>query len=266
VKQVDLILSVVPGYEDTLAKVVVSIIDLTERKEMEQRLQQAERLAAVGETAAMVGHDLRNPLQGIAGALYILRRKFGSTADSETREMLALIEGGLDYADNIVRGLLDYSREIRLEFTETTAKAVAEAALLQVKIPENVKVRDLTQDQPRLLIDAGKTQRVFVNLIGNAIDAMPKGGELTITSTEAREILEVKFSDTGEGIPDDVMRSIWKPLKTTKSKGMGLGLAICKRIVEAHGGSIEVESSLGKGSTFTIRIPIKPKRGAYIGA
>jgi PAS domain S-box-containing protein len=234
---------------------VTVVKDLTEQNEIQERLRKAERMAVIGETAAMVGHDLRNPLQGIAGAVYVLRQKFASTADPETMEMLGLIESGLDYADNIVKELMDYSGEIRLEFTETTVRAVTEAALLQVKIPENVTVRDLTQDKPRLLIDAAKTQRVFVNLIGNAIDAMPKGGELTITSSEAREILEVKFSDTGEGIPDDVMQDLWKPLKTTKSKGMGLGLVICKRIVEAHGGSIEVESTLGKGSTFTIRLP-----------
>jgi signal transduction histidine kinase len=93
---------------------------------------------------------------------------------------------------------------------------------------------------------------------------MPTGGELSMTSTEAKGILEVKFADTGEGIPDDVMRNLWKPLKTTKSKGIGLGLAICKRIVETHGGSIEVESMPGKGTTFTIRLPIKPKAGALI--
>jgi signal transduction histidine kinase len=214
-------------------------------------------MAVIGETAAMVGHDLRNPMQGISGAAYILRQKFGSAADPVTTEMLGVIESGLCYANNIVNELLDYSREIHLELTEATAKMVTEAALLQVKIPENVTVRNLTEDKPRLLLDTAKTQRVFVNLIANAVDAMPKGGELAMTSAEAKEMLEVKFSDTGEGIPDDVLRNLWKPLTTTKSKGMGLGLAICKRIVEAHGGSIDVESTIGKGSTFTIRLPIK---------
>jgi signal transduction histidine kinase len=220
-------------------------------------LRKAERMAAIGETAAMVGHDLRNPLQGIAGAVSVIKQKLGSTADTQTTEMLGLIEGGLDYADNIVKELMDYSREIRLEFTETTAKAITEAALRQVKIPENTVIRDLTQDTPRLLVDAAKIQRVFVNLVGNAIDAMPKGGELTITSAESNGILEVKFIDTGEGIGDQVMQNVWKPLETTKPRGIGLGLAICKRIVEAHQGTIHVESTPGTGSTFTIRLPIK---------
>jgi PAS domain S-box-containing protein len=247
--------------------VYVAIVrDLTEQNEIQERLRRAERMAVIGETVAMVGHDLRNPLQAISGALYFLGKKFNSMADPEIMEVLESIKSGLDYADNLVKELLDYSREIRLELTETTVKAITEAALLQVKIPENVKVRDLTQNEPRILVDAAKAQRVFVNLIGNAIDAMPKRSELTITSAEVGQIVEVEFSDTGEGITDDVMRNLWKPMKSTKSKGMGLGLAICKNIVEAHGGSIEVKSTLGEGSTFKIRLPIQPKTGGLIGA
>ena len=234
--------------------------DLTEHYQYEDRLRKAERMAAIGETAAMVGHDLRNPLQGISGAVYVLKQKLGSTADAEAIEMLGLIERAVEHADKIVKELLDYSREIRLELTETNAKEVVHAAIQQVKIPANVKIRNLAQQTPSLLVDAGKTERVFVNLIGNAVDAMPAGGVLSITSTESNEILEIRFADTGEGIPDNVMRDLWKPLKTTKTKGMGLGLAICKRIVEAHGGSIEVESTPRKGTTFTIRLHINPKR------
>ena len=243
---------------------VAIVKDLTEENEVQERLRKAERLAVIGETAAMMGHDLRNPLQAISGAVYVLKKKFGSTADAGTIEMLGMISSCIDYADKIVKELLDYSREIRLELAESNAKSLINAAIQQVKIPGNVKIRNLAADTPSILLDVAKTQRVFVNLIGNAVDAMPTGGELSITSTEAGGILEVKFADTGEGIPDEVMRNLWKPLKTTKSKGMGLGLAICKRIVETHGGSIEVESTLGKGTTFTIRLPIKPMAGALI--
>jgi len=230
--------------------------DLTEHYQYEDRLRKSERLAAIGETAAMVGHDLRNPLQGISGAAYILRQKVGSEGDPEAIEMLGLIESSLDHADSIIKELLEYSREIRLEPTETNAKAVIEAAMQLVKVPGNIKIKNLAGTTPSLQIDAAKTQRVFVNLIGNAVDAMPTGGELTITSVEDGRTLEVRLSDTGEGIPDEVMRNLWKPLKTTKPKGVGLGLAICKRIVEAHSGSIEVESILGKGTAFTIRLPL----------
>jgi signal transduction histidine kinase len=120
-----------------------------------------------------------------------------------------------------------------------------------------VVVRDLTQDPISLVVDASKIERVFVNLIKNAIDAMPNGGELTIQSAKSSGNMEVRFADTGEGMTDEVKEDLWKPLKTTKAKGMGLGLAICKRIIEAHGGSIEVESAQGRGSTFMVVLPFR---------
>jgi signal transduction histidine kinase len=213
----------------------------------------------IGETVAMVGHDLRNPLQTIASALYILDQKFELTADQDTKEMLDIIRSGLDYADNIVKELLDYSREIRLELAETSIKKLTQEALQRLKIPEKITVMELTQDQPNISVDPAKTQRVLINLITNAIDAMPNGGDLTITTKKIDNTLEISVADTGGGISEDVMKSLWRPLKTTKSKGMGLGLAICKRIIEAHDGSIDVETTSGRGTTFTIRLPLQSK-------
>jgi signal transduction histidine kinase len=230
--------------------------DLTKQYQYEDQLRKLERMAAIGETAAIVGHDLRNPLQGITGALHVLKLKWGKTADAETLEMLELIKGALDHADKIVKELLDYSREIHLELTETTPRAVTNAALLQVKVPENVAIKNLTRDTPTLQIDEAKMQRVCLNLIANAIDAMPKGGELTMSSAVSNGFLDIKFIDTGEGISERAMQNLWTPLKTTKPRGIGLGLVICKGIVEAHGGSILVESTVGKGSTFTMKLPI----------
>jgi signal transduction histidine kinase len=99
----------------------------------------------------------------------------------------------------------------------------------------------------------------FAKLVENAFDAMPNGGMLTVESTRAKEGVTISFSDTGVGIPSEVMKKLWSPLFTTKAKGMGLGLTICKRIVEAHGGTISAESSTGKGSTFTITVPPDPR-------
>jgi len=240
---------------------LITLRDVTERKLVDERLREAARMAAIGETATMVAHDLRNPLQGISGAAFVLKQRWGPTRDSETAEMLDVIDSSLGYADNIVRDLMDYSKEVHLEFAETTAKAVTEAALLQTKTPENVRVRNLIRDTPRVMIDAPKMQRVFVNLTRNAIEAMPRGGELTLSSSELKGVLEVKIADTGEGIADSAMKSLWKPFKTTKTKGTGLGLVICKRIVEAHGGTIRAESAIRKGSTFTVTIPINHGSG-----
>jgi signal transduction histidine kinase len=102
-------------------------------------------------------------------------------------------------------------------------------------------------------------KRTFINLIRNAVEAMPNGGTLTIKSRKIRDKITFAFSDTGVGMSEEVLKRLWNPLFTTKAKGMGLGLAICKRFVEAHGGSIAVESTLGKGTTFTVKIPIEPK-------
>ena len=229
--------------------------DITERKWVEEKLRGAERLAAVGETAAMVAHDLRNPLQAISTAGYIIKKTLAQTADERLREMLEVIEGSVAYSNKIVGDLLEYSEDLRLELSETTPKSLARDAFRQMKIPKNITVSDLTSDDPPIRVDAAKIRRIFVNLIENAIDAMPTGGELTVSSKISTNELEVKFTDTGKGIPENVLREIWKPLITTKPKGMGLGLAICKRVAEAHRGSISVDSTVGKGTTFTLRLP-----------
>jgi signal transduction histidine kinase len=106
-------------------------------------------------------------------------------------------------------------------------------------------------------LDVHKMRRVFLNLIRNAVEAMPKGGTLTITSSRIGDNLHITFEDTGEGMTTETLAKLWSPLFTTKAKGMGLGLAIIKRFVEAHEGSISVETELGKGSTFTVTLPIK---------
>jgi PAS domain S-box-containing protein len=259
IKHVSLILNVVPGYEETLGKVLVSIIDLTERKKMEQRLQQAEHLAAVGETAAMVGHDLRNPLQGIAGAIFLLRNE--SLTAEERSEMLQLVENSVEYSDGIVKDLLDYARPFELARLETTPKQIAASALRAVHVPSRIKVQDQTQEQPRIWVDPDRIKRAFVNLVENAVDGMPNGGILTISSKESNDFVELVISDTGTSIPEEVTKNLWRPLQTTKAKGIGMGLAIVKRIVDAHYGEISVESKTGEGATFTIRLPIKPNRG-----
>ena len=228
-------------------------------KEVQKQLLKAERLAAIGELAAMIGHDLRNPLSGIAGATYYLKTKLDSKMDNKTSEMLVLIENAIEYSNKIIGDLLDYSREIRLEPAETTPKSITKVALTLVKVPKNIRISDLTKNKPKIKVDVDKTKRVFVNIIRNAIDAMPEGGKLTIKSTKTNSNLQISFIDTGIGMPKNIFEKIWTPLFTTKAKGIGLGLSICKRIIEAHGGKISVESKVSKGTTFTVTIPIETK-------
>ncbi|MBX5329244.1 PAS domain S-box protein [Candidatus Bathyarchaeota archaeon A05DMB-5] len=228
-------------------------------KEAQEKLIKSERLAAIGEVAAMVGHDLRNPLTGIKGAAYYLKTKLGSKMDAKTREMLELIEADIQYANKIITDLLEYSREVHLELTETNPKTIVTETLRLIKLPESIQIIDQTEPEPKIHIDIEKMTRVFNNLITNAIDAMPNGGKLTITSRRTNGSAEFIFKDTGIGMTKETIEKIFTPFFTTKAKGMGLGLPICKRIVEAHGGKISVESTVGEGTTFTLTLPIEPR-------
>jgi len=228
-------------------------------RDAQAQLIKSERLATIGQVAAMVGHDLRNPLTGINSAAYYLKTKLGFKVDKNLIEMLELIEKDVEYSDKIIADLLDYSRELRLEYTETTPKLIIKEILSLIAVPKNVKVIDSTKNEPKTNIDLEKVKRVFSNLIKNAIDAMPEGGRLEIASKRTGDNVEIIIADTGIGMTKEVMEKIWTPFYTTKAKGMGLGLPICKRIVEAHGGKIAVESEIGKGTKFTVTLPTEPK-------
>jgi PAS domain S-box-containing protein len=231
--------------------------DITQQKLMEQELVRSQRFATIGETAAMVGHDLRNPLQGMTGAVHYLKTKEDSKLSKEGKEMLQLIQEDIGRSDKIINDLLEYSRELRLELSETNVKSITEDALTKVKIPKGVRVVNSTKNQPPMKLDLEKMRRAFLNIIQNAVDAMPDGGTLTIANTRSDDNVHITFKDTGEGMTTEALAKIWSPLFTTRAKGMGFGMPIAKRLVEAHGGSISVETELGKGSTFTVTLPIK---------
>jgi len=218
-----------------------------------------ERINTIGELAAMIGHDLRNPLTGITSATYYLKKKYGALMDEKGQDMLEVIEKEIEYSNKIINDLLEYSKAIKLDLKETNPKSVVTEALSHIDFPKNVQLIDLTETTPTIKIDIDKMKRVFINLIKNAIDAMPDGGKLTITSEKANDKVKIAFADTGLGISEENLKKLFGPLFTTKAKGMGLGLAICKRIVEAHGGTISVESIINKGTAFTIIIPTEPK-------
>ena len=249
--------------EKTLQKELFRLLAKNEelRKAQEQLLK-SERLATIGQLAAMIGHDLRNPLTSIIGSTYYLEKKLGSNADSKLKEMLGIIKKNVEYSNKIVNDLLDYSREIVLESATKNPKAIMKETLYGVKIPENIRLVNLTKSQPKMEVDLQKIKCAFVNLLTNAIDAMPEGGTLKIESKRTGDSVIFRFSDTGTGIRPDAMKNLWTPLFTTKAKGMGFGLPICKRIVEAHGGSISAESKVNKGSTFTVTLPIESKTKA----
>jgi signal transduction histidine kinase len=230
-----------------------------ELKQAQVKLLQSARMAAIGELAGMVGHDLRNPLMGIKNAAYYLKKKYVPSADATEKEMLEVIDNAIDRANKIINDLLDYSREIRLDLTECSPHSLLKETLSIIQIPSNVKITDHTSDEPKIKADADKIVRVLINLIKNAVDVMPDGGTLEVRSTTTNGNVDIAVADTGKGIPEAVMAKLFTPLFTTKAQGMGFGLAICKRVVEAHGGKIAVKSTVGKGTTFTVTLPLEPK-------
>jgi signal transduction histidine kinase len=270
------ILIVERGVLSRIERLAISIKKMGKSKDLSERLSwnnkdelsllaetinsmMEERINAIGELAAMIGHDLRNPLTGILSATYYLRKKYGALMDEKGRGMLEVIEKDIDYSNKIINDLLEYSKAMKLDLTETNPKSAVTEALSHVDFPNNVQLIDLTENTPTIKVDVDRMKRVFINLIKNAIDAMPDGGKLTITSEKANDKVKIAFADTGMGIYEENLKKLFGPLFTTKAKGMGLGLAICKRVVEAHGGTISVESAVGKGTVFTIIIPIEPK-------
>jgi PAS domain S-box-containing protein len=233
--------------------------DITKRKEMEQKLIKAERLASIGELAGILGHDLRNPLNAIQVAAYYLKTKYANMLDSKDESMFESINKSINYSDKIVNDLIDYSSEIKLELETATPKSLVKSALALIPAPQNVQVIDETKEAPEFQVDAGRMSRGFVNIIKNAFDAMPNGGELIIKSEKVDGKIVFSFKDTGDGMTQKTLGKLWTPLFTTKAKGMGFGLAICRRTVEAHDGKITVESALKKGTTIKVELPLNLK-------
>jgi signal transduction histidine kinase len=253
----ELSISIIRDDQGTATGFVTIVRDLTERKQIQQRLVKSERFAAIGELAGMIGHDLRNPLTGIKNAAYYLKRKQGNLDPEKAVEMTMVIDRSVDHANAIINDLLDYSRDIHLELEESTPTSLFAVALASIQIPERIKIVNKSTDEPTMLLDLDKIERVFVNIIKNAVDAIPENGTLELTNRQGEEEVEFIFRDTGTGMSEQTIARIFTPLFTTKAKGMGFGLAICKRIVEAHNGKIKVESAVGKGTTFTVTLPIE---------
>lgn len=233
-----------------------------ELRETQEQLIRSERLAAIGQLAGGVGHELRNPLGAIKNAVYYIKGKLvkSDLAEKEPRvlEFLDIVDDEIDTSNKIINDLLGFSRVGKPSVTPTPVKKIIEDALARVSIPENVALNEnLGPDSKEVAVDAGQIQQVLVNVITNAVQAMPEGGKLTISTRERKNFLELDVTDTGSGISDENKGKIFDPLFTTRAKGIGLGLAVSKSIIDRHGGQIEAKSAVGKGTTFTIRLPLE---------
>jgi PAS domain S-box-containing protein len=229
--------------------------------ERAKQIKDSMRLVAIGQTAGMVGHDIRNPLQAIVGELYLAREEVSSlpsgNAKMNIQESLASIEENLYYIDKIVADLQDYTKPLRPNKEKVNVEKAIEEALLIVSIPSNLHVNiSVEKNYPTLTADFSMLKRALINLIQNAVQAMPNGGLLKITANYKENQACISIEDTGEGIPEEVKDKLFTPLFTTKSKGQGFGLAVVKRLIEAQDGKITFESQHGKGTTFTIILPL----------
>ncbi len=281
--------SVIKNDSGTTAGFLIIANDITKRRQMEEKLRQysdsvedlvkkrteklttsqemlveSERLAAIGEAATMVGHDLRNPLQAIENATYFLGVELANVPVSEKgMEAINVIHRSIDYADDIVNDLLCFASSRIPVLMKTDLNNLIKETLLQINQPENVKTVLELVELPKIEIDKQMIKRVFVNLADNAVQSMEhKGGVLRVTSKRVAEKVVIEFQDTGYGIKPENMEKMFTPFFTTKAQGMGVGLATCKRFVELHSGSIKVKSNEGEGSTFTVTLHIQLEGGA----
>ncbi len=206
--------------DDSISSLGRSINDmLGEIETKSTQLRESERYAAIGELATMVAHDLRNPLQGIANAAFYLKRSRSSSPKDE--EMLTLIQDDVKYSDKIVSDLLDYSRSSTLELSETNPRLLMELTLPMIPLPKNVIVQDETQDGPTFKVDLDRMKRVIINIVNNAVDAMPNGGSLTLGSKENGKTVDLTFTDTGTGMTQEVLGKLFQPLLHHQGEGDG---------------------------------------------
>ncbi len=248
-------------YEQALVRLDESHRKLREQTEVlfqtEEHLRRADRLSALGELSAGMAHEIRNPLGSIKGAAEILRDDYGP--GEPKFEFIQILLKETDRLNGIVQEFLSFARPKPPELQETDINGVIESVLTLTAQPLRkagvVLRKELDPAIGPRNLDAGLLKQAFLNLVLNAVQAMPEGGTLTVMSALRGDLLEVSVADTGVGIPSEDRKKLFSPFFTTKEGGTGLGLAITYRIVENHRGTIDVESEPGKGARFTVRIP-----------
>jgi signal transduction histidine kinase len=237
----------------------------------QDRLVRQEKLATLGQLAGGVGHELRNPLGAIKNAAYFLKLALNEP-DPEVQETLGILDREVATAERIVGSLLNFARPSAPVPRPVDINAAVREALARTTLPGAIEVAvQLDETLPAIQADPDQLGMVLGNLLRNAVQAMPGGGRLSVTTRQALppssspplsgegagvRSVAVSIADTGTGISEKDLPKLFEPLFTTKAKGIGLGLALSKMLVEGHGGRIEVESEVGKGSTFSVTLPV----------
>jgi len=234
-------------------------------RDAHEKLVRREKLAAIGQFGASVGHELRNPLGVIKNSMYYLKMKLGD-ADAKVLRHIAIVDREIARSNKIISDLLGFARVNAPELNVVEINTLVEEAVSRSLVPDNVTiVTNLERDLPPLMAEADQLVQVFINLISNGIQAMPNGGTLEISSGTEDGVIAMHFLDQGCGIPEENMPKLFEPLFTTKAKGIGLGLALVKTLVEGHKGTIEVKSEVGNGASFSVRLPVDLAKGKSEG-
>lgn len=250
--------------QDDAGQVVQAILleqDVTEKRRLEATLAQSEKLAAVGQLAAGLAHEINNPLTAIIANAQLLQREL--PPDDDKQELVDLIHRAGGRATQVVRNLLDLARKEQYDFAPVDVNETLDRALklLQHEIlARSVNlVVEPAPDLPRVLASQDHLQGVWINLLSNAIDALDNGhNELRVNTRQHGNEVRVMIADTGKGIPPEKLTRIFEPFYTTKApgRGTGLGLSVCHRVIKQHGGRILVDSQLGVGTQFTVILPV----------
>jgi len=228
---------------------------------LEKEVTRQERLAALGTLAAGVAHEIRNPLSSIKGFATYFGAKF--EAGTQDRELAEVMIGEVDRLNRVVTGLLDLTHPSELRLAPTPVAALVQHALKLVEgdcRDKGIVVRTRIAELEPLLLDGDRMLQTLLNLLLNAIQAMPQGGTLTVAAQRVRDRLELRVTDTGHGIPAQDLDRIFDPYFTTKNQGTGLGLATVRTMVEAHGGQVRVTSEPGHGTHVILDLPFKGER------
>jgi two-component system sensor histidine kinase HydH len=230
-----------------------------EVRALEAEMERRERLASLGNMAAGVAHEIRNPLNAVSMGLQRLRAEFEPADPGEYRALVDVVQGGVRRLNTIVEDFLSLARPLSLDIQpvevppllhELRGLLEGEAAAAGVALDVQVESDALT-----VAADRGRLTQVLLNLALNAIQATPRGGSVTLAASRARDAVALAVADTGAGIAPEVLPRLFEPYVTTKVRGLGLGLAIARRIAEAHGGRIEAESRAEGGTRFTVTLP-----------
>jgi signal transduction histidine kinase len=248
---------------DEISEISESVNNMTiQLRDLTNNLKNQERMAAIGQTAGMVGHDIRNPLQAITSDLFLAKTELEDSPDSEQKrnalESLDEIEKNIDYINKIVQDLQDYARPLNPKPEEVDLTVLIERLVAKNVVEENIKFNMIVDEQVRYIsIDPFYLNRILYNLITNSLQAMPKGGNLDIEAKKEKDSTVITVKDTGVGIPSEVHSKVFTVMFTTKAKGQGFGLPVVKRMTESLGGTVNFETQEGKGTTFTLHFPNK---------